>query len=207
MLRREPRVRRELAERRARAELREHRVGADADVDLAVARREHAVGGEEGEAAAELAGQVAGAGVVGDEVADQVQRGVVQRGLDALADAGAVAHAQREHDAERGVGAGDRSIAEGPIRTDGRPGSPVMLMWPGERLQQLVVARLLAQRPGLAEARDAAVDEAGPAAPKLLVADPEPVGDAGLEALDDDVGAAHERARPWRRRPRTSGRR
>ena len=67
------------------AELREHRVGAHAHVELAVARLEHPVGSEEREAAADLAGQPPRPGVVGDVVADQVQRGVIERGLDALA--------------------------------------------------------------------------------------------------------------------------
>ena len=80
----EARVARELRQLDRVAQLGEHRVGADAHVELAVAPREHAVGREEREVSAELSGQRARACVVGDVVGDQMQRAVIERGLEVL---------------------------------------------------------------------------------------------------------------------------
>ena len=123
-----------------------------------------------------------------------MHRGVIQRGLDALALAAAVAVAQRHHDPERGVRAGeqiDRRRADPDRRPAGLAGDAHV---PRVGLQQLVIAGPVAHRPGLAEARHAAVDHRRGELAHRVVADAEPVGDSRLEALDHDVRGGDEPA-------------
>src|SRR5712692_3897550 len=59
-------------------------------------------------------------------------------------------------------------------------------------LRDLVIARPVAVRPGLAEARDAAVDQSRVYLRQGVVIDAEPVLDVGAEVLDIDIGPRHQ---------------
>ena len=59
---------------------------------------------------------------------------------------------------------------------------------PGHRLRDQIEARALRPRPGLAEARDAGIDQARIDRGQRRVIDAEPLGDAGAVILDQDVG-------------------
>src|SRR5262249_33034427 len=103
-------------------------------------------------------------------------RALAQRGEDA--DAGEVAGEQvadRDADPEGPgrLGAGDRHQAR-------------------HALDDLVVARPVGVGPGLAEARDAGVDQPRVQGGQVLVVDAEPLLHAGPEVLDEDVGARNE---------------
>jgi hypothetical protein len=54
------------------------------------------------------------------------------------------------------------------------------------------MARSLGQRPRLAEARHAAVDQAGVAGMAVGRAQTQPLGHAGAKALDEHIGTVHD---------------
>ncbi len=84
------------------------------------------------------------------------------------------------------------SISDEPTRTPGRPGSPVIEIEPAGRLHQRVVAGLGRERAGVAVRAERAVDEPRIALAEHVRTEPELLGEAGAEALEEHVGAVGE---------------
>ena len=114
-----------------------------------------------------------------------------QRRLDVLALLRRLALEQRRHDAERAEQSrrqiGDRN-ADAHRALAGQAGDRHQ---PAHALRDLVEARPVLVGPVLAEARDAAVDDARIDLLQVLVVDAEPALHVGAEVLDHDVGLLH----------------
>ncbi|GJE59985.1 hypothetical protein MPOCJGCO_2094 [Methylobacterium trifolii] len=171
-----------------RAEQAPEPVVGDADVDPAVGGGERLVGADRGmRVAAPLragAGGEVHAGVEGQQGGHGVEHGHV----DAAALPRALALPQgRQHALRRvepGHEVGDRGadLRRRPVRVAGDVHDA------GFALEDQVVARPVRVRSGQAEARDAAIDQAGIVLPQPLEAEAEPVHRPGPEVLDHHVG-------------------
>ena len=107
--------------------------------------------------------------------------------------AGRAAFMQRHQDADRGIQPGAHVDDRGaqPHRPGG--GVAVHAHEPGHRLQDRVVAGQSAQRTIAAEAGNAAMDQAGkPLRQHLVIAEAPFLHRAGLEVLDQHVGALQQ---------------
>ena len=62
----------------------------------------------------------------------------------------------------------------------------------GHRLDHEVIGRLVPPRAGLAETRDAAIDQTGIDCREARIIEPQPLCDAMAEVLDDDIRLAHQ---------------
>ena len=99
---------------------------------------------------------------------------------------------RRCHDGGVGVGAGE-VVGEGDAVLDGVAALlAVDADHAGEGLAQQVEAGALGVGAGLAEGADGAVDELRVELLHGLIAEAQPVHDAGAEALDEDVGVLYE---------------
>ncbi len=80
-------------------------------------------------------------------------------------------------------------MIEGVTRTGGRPGSPVTLDEPAERLHQRIVTGPVAQRTGGAERAHVAIDQARVRSAHRLAVDAKARDEPWPQVLDDDVGS------------------
>jgi hypothetical protein len=118
--------------------------------------------------------QLAVGEVAADHAAEERELALQHRDVDGLAAAGPLLHAQREHDAERGVharghvGDGDPAADAVPVRLPGGADHPAL------GLEDQVERGAVAVRAVLAEAGDRAVDDPGIPLARGLVAQAEP---------------------------------
>ena len=128
-------------------------------------------------------------GEVADEVVAEVaDRGLVQGDVDHRALAGALAVEQRGEHADRRPRARalvDRRRPDTHARAARLPGHRDQ---PARRLHQGVVARLARERAVAAVRADRAVDEARVPRAQRLRPEPKLLGEAGAQALEEDVG-------------------
>src|SRR5579875_428941 len=117
-----------------------------------------------------------------------------QRSLDTLAAASAMAHLQRQqnplHREDPAQQIADRDTGPRWTALD-RAGHAHQA---GHALGYLIEARIVAQRPGRAEARNTATDDARIARRQLVVTEADFLDDAGAEIVDQDVGRVGQAA-------------
>ncbi len=197
----EPRVVDDLGQADDVADRAEEPVVAACHQQLAVLRRHHLVGRHHREPRP-LAGRDRPVGeVAGEVVADVADCRLVQRHVDDAACAGALALEKRREHAERRPGAGalvDERGADADSRPPGLAGDRDQA---AGRLHQRVVPRFAGERAGVAVRAERAVDEPRVAVAEDVRAEPELLGEAGAQALEEHVGAvgeAQERVAPAR---------
>ncbi len=162
-------------------------VGGGDREPLAVGGGVHAARRRRAGAVADAALDVAGAGVVHDHVADDEHQRLVERDVDLVAAAVALAAVERHRGAHRGGDAGDR-VGEAERRRGRRGLGPAVDV--GEAAAGLgdrAEARLGLVGAELAEAGDARHHDPRVDLRERLVADPPGVDPAGPEVLDDHV--------------------
>ena len=169
-------------------ELRPHRFVADRDIERAVGRHEYAVRRRERMMVAVRRGCLAGLEIDAGRPAQHAHDRFEQRSLDPLAAPGAMARLEREQNSLRGedsaeqVADRDSDPRRSALRCAGHAHQP------RHALRDLIEAGIVAQRPGRAEARDAAGDDARIACRQCLVAEAHRIDDAGAEIVDHDIG-------------------
>ena len=169
-------------------QLAELPVIAGADHDVAALGREVGVGRQVAVAVAVELGLQPGHEVVGRVRLVQRHGAVVERGVDELALARAVALVERHQDSHAGIHAGRQVDHRHADAHRPRLGRAVDRDQAGRGLHHGVVAREAAQRAVGAEARDAGMDQARELLRQRLVADAPFLHGAGLEILDQHVG-------------------
>ena len=165
----------------------EEPVVAARDHELAVARRKHLVRGDHRKDGSLAHGDGAVGEVADEVVADVRERGLVERRVDDRSLAGPLALEERRRDPDRRphprahVDQRRADAHTGPSRLAGHADEAA------RRLHERVVPGLLAQRPDAPVRADRAVDEPRVAVPDGVLAEAEPVGEAGPQALEENV--------------------
>ena len=132
--------------------------------------------------------------VFGDQAFHHREHRLVDRAVDHLAAAGALAVVDRHHCAERREGGGQRVADRDPGAA--RRGRRVAddIAQPAHRLADRAIARALRIGPGLAVARDPDHDDAGVDPGEAVIAEVPALHRAGAKILDQDVGLRGEAA-------------